>query len=389
MKIRNPTQLLENDNENGRNDVRIACPNCDYEIDNSHVTQEWPGLPSGVKFEPSDEQLVGHLAAKVGIGNSRPHPLINEFILTLEERDGICYTHPENLPGIKQDGSSTHFFHRTSKAYTTGTRKRRKVDNFRWHKTGKTRKVCENGEQIGCKKIMVLYTTPAKGSKSVRTDWVMHQYHLGTEEHEKEDEFVVSKIQLKQCDKNDPGIPEEEDAGTSNSKGDPSTPTTSTPPQPCSKKQHSCLDRIEEEHMFRASSPQAADLDPKFHLPSKPIEAECDGQIYIPDVTSWLAGESQCFEDSQEQMVGHFSCEEILGNGSCQENVEETNNIPGLSDCGRIGGNGHEKEMHQTSYSDLANLDFDTPPDGPIPLDSQFSSQESLLGWLKNFGNSQ
>jgi hypothetical protein len=63
------------------------------------VTQEWPGLPAGVKFDPSEEQLLRHLAAKVGIGNARPHSLINDFILTLEEVDGICYTHPENLPG--------------------------------------------------------------------------------------------------------------------------------------------------------------------------------------------------------------------------------------------------------------------------------------------------
>jgi len=63
---------------------------------------------------------------------------------------------------------------------------------------------------------------------------------------------------------------------------------------------------------------------------------------------------------------GHSVNVEILGNGSCKENVEETNNIPRFSDCGRIGGNGHEKEMHQTSYFDLANLDFDTTPDGPI-----------------------
>lgn len=63
------------------------------------VSHEWPGLPAGVKFDPSDVQLLEHLAAKCGVGNAKPHVLIDEFIPTLEEDKGICYTHPENLPG--------------------------------------------------------------------------------------------------------------------------------------------------------------------------------------------------------------------------------------------------------------------------------------------------
>lgn len=63
------------------------------------VSLEWPGLPAGVKFDPSDVELVEHLAGKVGHGNSKPHVFIDEFIPTLEGDEGICYTHPENLPG--------------------------------------------------------------------------------------------------------------------------------------------------------------------------------------------------------------------------------------------------------------------------------------------------
>ena len=29
----------------------------------------------------------------------KSHPLIDEFIPTIEGEDGICYTHPEKLPG--------------------------------------------------------------------------------------------------------------------------------------------------------------------------------------------------------------------------------------------------------------------------------------------------
>jgi hypothetical protein len=57
------------------------------------------GMPAGVKFDPSDQELIHHLQTMVGGGGSRAHPLIDEFIPTIQGEDGICYTHPENLPG--------------------------------------------------------------------------------------------------------------------------------------------------------------------------------------------------------------------------------------------------------------------------------------------------
>lgn len=57
-------------------------------------------FPAGVRFDPSDEELLEHLAQKIGRGSLGPHPLLDQFIRTLEEEDGICRTHPENLPGV-------------------------------------------------------------------------------------------------------------------------------------------------------------------------------------------------------------------------------------------------------------------------------------------------
>ena len=105
--------------------------------------------------------------------------------------------------------SLRHFFHRPSKAYTTGTRKRRKVHTdieggeTRWHKTGKTRPIFVGGKVKGYKKILVLYTNYGKQRKPEKTNWVMHQYHLGNNEEEKDGELVVSKVfyqtQPRQC----------------------------------------------------------------------------------------------------------------------------------------------------------------------------------------------
>lgn len=55
----------------------------------------------------------------------------------------------------------------------------------------------------GFKKILVLYTNYGRQKKPEKTNWVMHQYHLGNNEEEKEGELVVSKVfyqtQPRQC----------------------------------------------------------------------------------------------------------------------------------------------------------------------------------------------
>uniref|UniRef100_A0A6M2F4V6 NAC domain-containing protein n=1 Tax=Populus davidiana TaxID=266767 RepID=A0A6M2F4V6_9ROSI len=191
---------------------RITCPSCghNFEIqDQGGIIHDLPGLPAGVKFDPTDQEILEHLEAKVLSDRRKLHPLIDEFIPSIEGENGICYSHPEKLPGVSNDGQIRHFFHRPSKAYTTGTRKRRKVhtdedgSETRWHKTGKTRPVFAGGTVKGFKKILVLYTNYGRQRKPEKTNWVMHQYHLGNNEEEKDGELVVSKVfyqtQPRQC----------------------------------------------------------------------------------------------------------------------------------------------------------------------------------------------
>ncbi|KAG2590707.1 hypothetical protein PVAP13_5NG426000 [Panicum virgatum] len=189
-----------------------TCPSCGHRAQYEQAAatiQDLPGLPAGVKFDPTDQEMLEHLEGKARPDARKLHPLIDEFIPTIEGENGICYTHPERLPGVGKDGLIRHFFHRPSKAYTTGTRKRRKVHTdeqggeTRWHKTGKTRPVFTNGMLKGYKKILVLYTNYGKQRKPEKTNWVMHQYHLGSDEEEKDGELVVSKVfyqtQPRQC----------------------------------------------------------------------------------------------------------------------------------------------------------------------------------------------
>ncbi|XP_048552664.1 NAC domain-containing protein 75-like, partial [Triticum urartu] len=44
-----------------------------------------------------------------------------------------------------------------------------------WHNTGNTLPVMVNGRQMGSKKVLVLHTN--KNFDQQRTNWVMHQYH--------------------------------------------------------------------------------------------------------------------------------------------------------------------------------------------------------------------
>ncbi|OVA20812.1 NAC domain [Macleaya cordata] len=360
------------------------CPNCHHRIDNSDVSVEWPGLPIGVKFDPSDVELLEHLAGKVALGNSKPHIFIDEFIPTLEADEGICYTHPENLPGAKKDGSSVHFFHRTSKAYATGPRKRRKIhgqcssteEHVRWHKTGKTKPVIENGIQKGCKKILVLYKSSKKGSKPDKSNWVMHQYHLGTKEEEIEGEFVVSKIfyqqQPKHMDKSEmDSIPIIEEYAMLGVQASPSTPKTNTPNLPRPEKRAK-LDQVDKENAqdaeFISEAPQ---------LPPEPVHL---GDEKLDPV--WWAGESQAVDDPDlDGMDTSLLCDEIL-DSYAHFDESELKQVPYFSDFGQNRNDMFEGDMNEPcGISDLGNLALETPPDFEL-ADLQFGSQESIMGWL-------
>ena len=152
-----------------------------------------------------------------------------------------------------------HFFHRVSRAYGYGQRKRRRVttcsdhpvsdEHLRWHKTGKSKAIYDNGVKKGWKKILVLYKTSQRGGKAERAQWVMHQYHLGEEEDEKDGELVVSKVfyQLpKHMGNAETEIGDEEPDVFAAGIG-PKTPNTNTPQlrraknSPCETEQNSYI----------------------------------------------------------------------------------------------------------------------------------------------------
>ncbi|XP_061994208.1 SUPPRESSOR OF GAMMA RESPONSE 1 [Rosa rugosa] len=416
-----------------------ACPNCQYMIDNSDVAQEWPGLPKGVKFDPTDQEIIWHLLAKTGAGDLRPHPFIDAFITDFDDDEGVLCSHPKKLPGIKQDGSVSHFFHLAIKAYNTGTRKRRKIHDdeygdIRWHKTGRTKPVILDGVQRGCKKIMVLYTSMAKGGKAEKTNWVMHQYHLGTDEDEKDGEYVISKIyyqqqQVKQADKTDQNSPETSDPLI---QADPVTPKSVipetldpafnlgedipaactepksiTPEPPRPERRHSNLGLGEDTHI--ASTDPFLQMQLK-HRDMDFVEDEVDHEyeksgchdqhsIEIPndeainnnvnhtqEYPKWWDSESQNLLDSQQLVEGLSLCDDLLQSQS-PTRVEHGNGElaqvkPCLADYAKLGADDLKKDLEecQNIVLDPANMELGTLPDFRLSQ-LEFESQESFLSW--------
>ncbi|KAL2523292.1 NAC domain containing protein 44 [Forsythia ovata] len=359
--------------------ANLECPNCHYRIDNSDVVHEWPGLPAGVKFDPSDVELLEHLAAKIGVGTAKPHLFIDDFIPTLEDDEGICYTHPENLPGAKKDGSSVHFFYRTINAYATGRRKRRKIRdqetlvkaNVRWHKTGKTKSVIENGVQIGCKKIMVLYATSKKSSRPDKCHWVMHQYHLGTDDDEREGQYVVSKIfyqPQKEIDNNETSLVIEEfDSGTV--QVIPRTPKTNTPNPPRPEK--TPPSDVIDYYAVRSLVQEVETLKESSHPLSKSqLRDEMEHH-------TCLDRESKAVDSSREDSL---LCDEIIDSHAIFGNLNP-NNVPSTQVAHNIINANQRDDSTTCGISDLENLELDTPPDFPIS-DLQFASQDSVFDWL-------
>ncbi|KAJ0428935.1 putative transcription factor NAM family [Helianthus annuus] len=338
------------------------CPQCSCRI---NKPDEWPGLPSGVKFDPTDVQLLDHLAAKSRVGNGRPHEYIDVFIPTIDVEQGICYKHPENLPGARKDGKCFHFFYQTKNAYTKGQRKLRKVCNrssvekdVRWHKTGKTKAIFKNGVQIGLKKIMVLYGSTVGGSKPCKTNWVMHQYHLGTNEDEKDGQYVVSKIYY-QAQKE---THENTNVRVVDEGSDPRTP------------------------MINASDPLRPGKTPLYE------DVTCEYVFQSP------AQESECYE--QKYLVSFPTAElkDDLSLPVFEDDSKATNTDAFRHSFSREGNTDSHYSLSGSSFSTnnaagaardvcpgttaLENLDLGSPPYVISLAERYFPCEDNICGWL-------
>ncbi|RLM54379.1 NAC domain-containing protein 8-like [Panicum miliaceum] len=395
-KIKNASGSSDPSKQKWMSNPSKECPKCSHVIDNSDVVHQWPGLPKGVKFDPSDQELLWHLLAKHGKSGIKPHPFIDEFIPTVEEADGICYTHPQKLPGVKKNGSVSHFFHRTFKAYNTGNRKRRKINtddlaDVRWHKTGKTKPVLVDGKHLGCKKIMVLYISTEKGGKPEKTNWVMHQYHLGTGEDEKEGEYVVSKLffqqQFKPGEKNAQELTTGDAVESMAAEADASDFTTLA-----SEEHFSTIQEVvhnSEHNPYQVNENCEINIQENaaegtvVHPPSEKPEGGDNPQSQDPKL--W-EGDSQ-FEllDSQQLAEGLAMCDEFLlsqSQTSCGGGDEPRVIKPCLAVYAQLPTEDFKKDLEecqQLEPSDAVNIELDSTAE--FRLSQIDFSQDSFTTW--------
>ncbi|XP_057970612.1 NAC domain-containing protein 37 [Malania oleifera] len=134
-------------------------------------------VPPGFRFHPTDEELVGYYLKKKVASQKIDLDVIREIDLyriepwDLQDRCRIGY----------EEQSEWYFFSHKDKKYPTGTRTNRATVAGFWKATGRDKAVYDKAKLIGMRKTLVFYKGRAPNGQ--KTDWIMHEYRLESEEN--------------------------------------------------------------------------------------------------------------------------------------------------------------------------------------------------------------
>ncbi|CAN6294493.1 unnamed protein product [Urochloa humidicola] len=137
-------------------------------------------VPPGFRFHPTDEELVGYYLRKKVASQKIDLDVIRDVDLyriepwDLQEHCKIGY----------EEQSGWYFFSYKDRKYPTGTRTNRATLTGFWKATGRDKAVRDSkqgGGLIGMRKTLVFYTGRAPNGR--KTDWIMHEYRLETDEN--------------------------------------------------------------------------------------------------------------------------------------------------------------------------------------------------------------
>ncbi|KAF8407859.1 hypothetical protein HHK36_006996 [Tetracentron sinense] len=282
---------------------------------------------------------------------------------------------------------------------------------------------------------MVLYMSMVKGGKSEKTNWVMHQYHLGTKEDEKDGEFLISKIfyqkQAKQSDRIEQDLLLDIMNSVIANVG-PVTPKSVIPEPPRTERQNSDIEAGQEPALYCMDpSTQVKNIsstlqkiyginveflkNPKERYVEDGLQSE-RGNLNDQDHhkvedhnncmvdnndnsagedTKWWEEESQFLLDSQQFVEGLALCDEFLqsqssnGDGDGDGDGKEKKSQPRLSDYAHIGVEGLKKDLEECQNLDIldpANIDLGTPSDFRLSQ-LEFGSQDSFISWGGKVGD--
>ncbi|CAM0872749.1 unnamed protein product [Alopecurus aequalis] len=160
-------------------------------MDQQQQHQEESCVPPGFRFHPTEEELVGYYLARKVASQKIDLDIIQEVDLyriepwDLQERcgkGGACGG------GGEDDASSSewYFFSFKDRKYPSGTRTNRATAAGFWKATGRDKPVLSSSRSttrgvIGMRKTLVFYKGRAPNGR--KTDWIIHEYRLQTNEH--------------------------------------------------------------------------------------------------------------------------------------------------------------------------------------------------------------
>ncbi|KAJ1298994.1 hypothetical protein BS78_01G497100 [Paspalum vaginatum] len=134
-------------------------------------------VPPGFRFHPTDEELVGYYLRKKVASQKIDLDVIRDIDLyriepwDLQEHCGIGY----------EEQNDWYFFSYKDRKYPTGTRTNRATMAGFWKATGRDKAVHDKTRLIGMRKTLVFYKGRAPNGQ--KTDWIMHEYRLETDEN--------------------------------------------------------------------------------------------------------------------------------------------------------------------------------------------------------------
>uniref|UniRef100_A0A453QAH5 NAC domain-containing protein n=2 Tax=Aegilops tauschii subsp. strangulata TaxID=200361 RepID=A0A453QAH5_AEGTS len=137
-----------------------------------------PQVPPGFRFHPTDEELVDYYLRKKVASRRIDLNVIKDVDLykiepwDLQEK---CRIGPE------EEQSDWYFFSHKDKKYPTGTRTNRATAAGFWKATGRDKPIYAKHCLVGMRKTLVYYKGRAPNGQ--KSDWIMHEYRLETNEN--------------------------------------------------------------------------------------------------------------------------------------------------------------------------------------------------------------
>ncbi|KAF5447774.1 hypothetical protein F2P56_033298 [Juglans regia] len=154
--------------------------------------------PTGYRFCPTDEELVGYYLEK---------KISNQRLPVSRIVSANVYLHrPECLSEIFKDYGQTdhwYFFTPRNRKYQNGNRPNRSANGGYWKATGADKPIINSyGKLIGFKKSLVFYI--GKNPNGVKTNWIMHEFTVKNPPRNKReandmrlDDWVLCRIKKK------------------------------------------------------------------------------------------------------------------------------------------------------------------------------------------------